>query len=289
MGTREKGIYRKMSKTKQIRRAAPASNDTLIDAIPQVVWVIRPDGLFEYTNRRLRDYSGLVLEQIYDRWAYLQFIHPDNQESCRARWQHALDTGTMFEYVERLRQSQTRKYRWFLVRVEPSRDEAGQIIKWIGIGTDIDEQKRMEETLRSGQERADALMRSKIIGINIIEGEQIVDANDTFLRMTGYTREDLRAGRMNAMHMTPPEYLARTQQAHQELATRQTMTPYEKEYLCQDGSRLPVLVCGVVLQHHPFQAIGFVLDNSARKELEQRKDDFISIASHADWSTSESR
>jgi PAS domain S-box-containing protein len=98
--------------------------------------------------------------------------------------------------------------------------------------------------------------------------------------MTGYTREDLGAGRLNWMHMTPPEYLARTQQAHQELATQQSMTPYEKEYVCKDGSRLPVLVCGVVLQYYPFQLIGFVLDNSARKELEQRKDDFISMASH---------
>jgi signal transduction histidine kinase len=58
------------------------------------------------------------------------------------------------------------------------------------------------------------------------------------------------------------------------------MTPYEKEYVCKDGSRLPVLVGGVVLQHHPLQVIGFALDNSARKELEQRKDDFINMASH---------
>jgi PAS domain S-box-containing protein len=106
-----------------------------------------------------------------------------------------------------------------------------------------------------------------------------VDANDTFLHMTGYTREDLCEGRMNVMHMTPPEYLARTQQAHQELATQQSVT-YEKEYVCKDGSRLPVLVGGVVLKDHPFQGIAFVLDNSARKELEQRKDDFISMASH---------
>jgi PAS domain S-box-containing protein len=98
--------------------------------------------------------------------------------------------------------------------------------------------------------------------------------------MTGYTREDLRAGRMNWMHMTPPDYLARTQQAHQEAITQQSITPYEKAYLCKDGSHLPVLVCGTILKHHPFQHIVFVLDNTARKELEQRKDDFISMASH---------
>jgi PAS domain S-box-containing protein len=161
----------------------------------------------------------------------------------------------------------------------PVRDETGQVIKWFGTCTDIEDQKRIEEALRQSQQRANVLMNSSMIGIKITQGEQIVDANDTFLRMTGYTREDLRAGRMNVLHMTPPEYLARTRQVHQELASQQSIT-YEKEYVCKDGSRLPVLVCGVVLQHQPFQMIGFVLDNSARKALEQRKDDFIGMASH---------
>ncbi|HEX4715128.1 MAG TPA: PAS domain-containing sensor histidine kinase, partial [Ktedonobacteraceae bacterium] len=95
-----------------------------------------------------------------------------------------------------------------------------------------------------------------------------------------YTYEDLYEGRINWMQMTPPEYLARTLQANQELTT-QSMTPsYEKEYVCKDGSRLPVLVGLVTLPHRLHQSIAFVLDNSVRKELEQRKDAFISMASH---------
>jgi PAS domain S-box-containing protein len=186
----------------------------------------------------------------------------------------------MFENEERLKNGQTGEYRWFLSRAVPVRNEAGQIIKWFGTCTDIDERKRMEEALRQSQERASALMNSNIIGIFIAEGEQVVDANDTFLRMVGYTREDLRAGRMNWKSMTPADYQDRTQQTHREMTARQSLTPYEKEYIRKDGSRLPVLVGGVVLQHHPCQAVIFVLDNSARKELEQRKDDFISMASH---------
>src|SRR5258708_31729530 len=215
-----------------------------------------------------------------ERWARLPFIHPDDREGTRALWQHALDTGAMYEHEERFRKSQTGAYRWFLARAMPVRDENGQIVNWFGTWIDIDDQKRMEEALRDSQERASVLMNSSIIGIFVDKGEQIVDANDTYLRMTGYTREDLRAGRMNWMHMTPPEYLARTRQARQELAPHQSIIPYEKEYVCQDGSRLPVVVGGVVLEHHPRQCINFVLDNSARKELEQRKDDFIGMASH---------
>ncbi|GHO87189.1 hypothetical protein KSZ_51950 [Dictyobacter formicarum] len=160
------------------------------------------------------------------------------------------------------------------------RDETGQIVKWFGTCTNIEDQKRIEEALRQSQEHVSILMNSNIIGIFVDEGEQIVEANDTFLRMTGYTREDLCEGRINWRHMTPPEYLALTLQANQALDAQHVVTPYEKEYVCKDGSRLPALVGAVLLQHHPRQAIGFVLDNSARKELEQRKDDFINMASH---------
>ena len=253
----------------------------LAEAVPQLVWTKRPDGQFEYTNQRWCDYIGLTLEQIQsDKWAYLQAVHPDNREGNRAHWQHALGTGAMFEYGQRLRNAQTGEYRWFLVRGMPVRDDTGQVVKWFGTCTDIEEQKRIEEALRQSQERVSVLMNSNIIGITIAEGEQIVDANDTFLRMTGYTREDLRAGRINWKYMTAPEYRARAQQAQQELITQQSMTPYEKEYTCKDGSRLPVVIGRIPLQANPFQTIGFVLDNSARKELEQRKDAFISMASH---------
>jgi signal transduction histidine kinase len=66
----------------------------------------------------------------------------------------------------------------------------------------------------------------------------------------------------------------------QELDTQHAIVPYEKEFVCKDGSRLPVVVGRVALRTNPSQAIGFMLDNSARKELDQRKDDFINMASH---------
>ncbi|BCL79450.1 PAS domain-containing sensor histidine kinase [Ktedonobacteria bacterium brp13] len=262
-------------------KASEANWRVLAETVPQLVWTTRPDGQQEYANQRWCDYMELTLEHMQsDRWAPLPFIHPDDREGNRARIQHALDTGEMFEHEERLRNGQTGAYRWFLTRALPVRDETGQIVKWFGTSTDIEDQKRTEEALRQSQEQVHALMNSSIIGIFLAEGENIVDANDTYLRMTGYTRKDLCEGRVNWMHMTPPDYLARTLQAHQELATQQQMTPYEKEYVCKDGSHLPVLVGGVAVQHHPFQHINFVLDNSARKELEQRKDNFISMASH---------
>jgi len=250
----------------------------LLDAIPQLVWTRRPDGFVDYTNQRWRDYTGMTTEQAQgDGWLS---IHPDDWPRIQARWQSAVQTGRPYEGEQRLRNGTTGVYRWFLVKAVPLKDARGQIVKWFGTCTDIDEQKRAEEALRQGQARINFLMNSSLIGIFVSEDDQVVEANETYLRMTGYTREDLREGRISWLRMTAPEYAAQTQQARQELAVAHHVTRYEKEYICKDGSRLPVVVGAVALRLDPHQVIGFVLDNSARHELEQRKDDFISMASH---------
>jgi PAS domain S-box-containing protein len=214
-------------------------------------------------------------------WTHLQFIHPDDRAGNQALWQHAQDTGTMYEHEERLRNGQNGAYRWFLMRAMPMRDEAGQILKWFGTCTDIEDQKRIEEALRQSQEHIRAFIDSNIIGIVSLEEEEdvLVDANEAFLHLTGYTREDVRSRTLTRAKIIASEQPL-FQHALQELAERGHHTPIETEVVCQDGSRLPIVTGAVLLQESPRQIISFVLDNSARKELEQRKDAFISIASH---------
>ena len=254
----------------------------LAEALPQLVWVVGPDGLNEYVNQRCGDYLGLTAEHMQSNpWAYLQFIHPDDRAGSQALWQHALDTGTMYEHEERLRNGQNGEYRWFLMRAMPMRDEAGQILKCFGTCTDIEDQKRIEEVLRQNQERIRALINSNIIGIVSLEEEEdvLVDANEAFLHLTGYTREDVRSRTLTRAKIIAPEQPL-FQHALQELAERGQHMPIETEVVCKDGSRLPIVTGAILLQKGPRQIISFVLDNSARKELEQRKDDFISMASH---------
>lgn len=266
-------------RTEQRLKTSEENWRVLTETVPQLVWTTRPDGLVEYWNQRWYDYSGSSPEQaLGHRWS--QFLHPDDYQHTMTVWHHALATGEPYEIEYRLKDGQTGEYRWFLTRGVPVRDETGRIIKWFGTGTDIEDQKRVEEALRQSQARINFLMNSSIIGIFVSEDDQVVEANETYLRMTGYTREDLRAGSISWLRMTAPEYAAQTQQARKELVVPQHVTRYEKEYIGKDGSRLPVVVGAVALRLDPLQVIGFVLDNSARKELEQRKDDFISMASH---------
>jgi PAS domain S-box-containing protein len=253
----------------------------LIDAIPHLVWIMRPDGRCEYCNQRWCDYTGMTFQQAQgDGW--LQAIHPDDQQPTLVVWQRAVQTGMPYETEQRVRQGTTGAYRWFLVRAMPHKDRQGTIVKWVGTSTDIDEQKRTEEALRQSQERIRALIDSNIIGItsNEWEGEVIVEANDAWLHMTGYTREDVRSRTLTRVKITPPEQAPLFERALQEVAVHGQHTPFETELVCKDGSHLPILAGGVLFQDRPRQMVSFVLDNSARKELEQRKDAFISTASH---------
>jgi PAS domain S-box-containing protein len=254
----------------------------LAETVPQLVWTIRAeDGLSDYFNRRFCDYTHATWEQLHG-YGWSQFLHPDDSERTLAVREHALRMGIPYEVEYRFREGQTGCYRWFLARAMPVRDEAGQIVKWFGTCTDIDEQKRTEEALRQSQAYIRALMNSNIIGIVSVEGEEevLVEANEAFLQMSGYTREDLDRRTLSRARLSPPEDAQIFERAHQELAAHGQHTPLETELVCKDGSRLPTLVGGVLFQDHPRQVVGFVLDNSARHELEQRKDAFISMASH---------
>jgi signal transduction histidine kinase len=90
----------------------------------------------------------------------------------------------------------------------------------------------------------------------------------------------VRSRTLSRRKITPLEQAPLFERAIQEITTQGQFTPFETEVICRDGSRLPVVLGGVLFQEQPPQLVSFVLDNSARKELEQRKDDFISMASH---------
>ncbi len=269
---------------KQAEQRLKASEENLrvlAETVPQLVWTTGPDNRLDYCNQRYCEFTHAAFEQLQGH-GWRQFLHPEDAEGVMALRDQTLYTGEPFESECRLRNGQTGEYRWFLARGAPVRDETGQIVKWFGTNTDIEDQKRIEEALRQSQQRASALMNSNIIGITSSEweGEVMVEANEAFLQMTGYTQEDIDRRTLTRARITLPEDAQLYERAIQELAAHGQHTPFETELVCKDGSCLPILVGGVLFQDRPRQFVAFVLDNSARKELEQRKDAFISMASH---------
>src|SRR5262249_15885906 len=102
------------------RKRAEEDLRTLVDAIPNFVWMLSPDGAAEYGNRRWCDYTGRTREE-FEGIGWLQFIHPDDQQHSREVWSTAVHTGEAYEVEHRIK-SRTGDYRWFLTRGIPSRD-----------------------------------------------------------------------------------------------------------------------------------------------------------------------
>jgi PAS domain S-box-containing protein len=110
------------------------------------------------------------------------------------------------------------------------------------------------------------LVDANIVGIIIWELDgRILEANDAFLNMLGYDREDLISGRLNRTNLTPAEWRDRDARTVEELKRMGTVQPFEKEYFRKDGSRVPVLLGGVMLEQSPNQGVSFVLDLTERK------------------------
>src|SRR5271154_2425904 len=123
---------------------------TIIDAIPAQVWCALPDGSIEFQNRPWLEYSGLSAEESRG-WSWRNVIHPDDVEQFFNNWCEIRASHTLGEMEARFRHSDG-EYRWFLVRAVPMWDESGNISKWLGTNTDIDDRKRAE-TLLAGENR----------------------------------------------------------------------------------------------------------------------------------------
>ena len=116
-----------------------------VDAIPTLAWSARPDGSAEFLNRRWLDYTGLSAEEASD-WGWTAAVHTEDRDRLMDFWRHLLASGEAGEIEARLRRYDG-DYRWFLFRVEPVRDNHGNIFKWYGANTDIEDRKRAEALL----------------------------------------------------------------------------------------------------------------------------------------------
>ena len=122
----------------------------VVDTIPTMVWSTLPDGSLDLINRPWVEYLGHTREDLR-RHGWERVLHPDDAAETAKTWSAALAAGTPYEHETRIRQADG-AYRWFLVRAAPLRDERGEIVRWFGSTTDIEDRKRAEMLL-SGEKR----------------------------------------------------------------------------------------------------------------------------------------
>jgi PAS domain S-box-containing protein len=130
------------------------SQDSLrlvIDTIPGMVWSGLPDGTFDFVNQPWLRYLGLSWEELSAQGGLRSVVHPDDLERSDARWSATRATGRHTDHELRMRRADG-QYRWFLTRALPLHDEQGNIVRWYGTATDIEDRKRTEMLL-GGEKR----------------------------------------------------------------------------------------------------------------------------------------
>lgn len=268
--------FHDMTARKKTEEALRQSRDAfrlLIEAMPQLVWITDASGCWEYANQQWYAYTDRgTPEGLAEDW--ISSVHPDDHLKGQTLWQTSLLTSRPLQVEARLRQGKTGVYRWFLVRAVPITLASGQIWKWVGTCTDIHEKKSIEEALRESEVRFRRLVDSNLIGIMIADlSGTIQEANDAFLNLVGYSREEVTRGQVRWATITPPEYRAREAQALSELHTTRMFQPFEKEYVAKDGRHVPVLVGGTIFRKtgDKPRALCFVVDLTAQKAAEEER------------------
>ena len=162
---------------------------------------------------------------------------------------------------------------YYCSRMVPEFASDGSVEYVLGIAYDITAQKRTEVALRESESRARRMIASNLIGIMFGDfNGRIVEVNNALCEILGYTPEEALSGNLNWVELTPPEYRPLDLHALEELKTTGTHTPFEKEYIRKDGSRVPVLVGAAYLGGPDKIGVGFVLDLSDRKRAEAERD-----------------
>jgi PAS domain S-box-containing protein len=203
------------------------------------------------------------------RATVLQRIHPDDRDRVYNEAQEALhqksDHTTEFRIVlpdGTVKYLEAVAHHLFSAR--------GELVEVVGTNVDVTERKRAEQALRESEAKIRRLVDANIIGIFIWDFEgRIIEANNAFLCMVDYDREDLASGRIRWTELTPPEWRDRDRQLVQELKLTGSLHPFEKEYFRKDGSRVPVLIGVASFEQGGNQGVAFVLDLTERKRAEE--------------------
>jgi PAS domain S-box-containing protein len=167
---------------------------------------------------------------------------------------------------------------WANVITMALKDQNGDLQGFARVVRDFSDRHEKDEKLRRGRGRLRPLpAEAAIAGIVSGEFERIPEANDAFLDLVGYSREDLAAGRLIWPDLTPKEYIALDEFAHEEGLRFGACSPFEKELIRKDGSRVPVLVATAVLKLSPFRWITFVTDLRERDRQENIDGDVAEV------------
>jgi formate hydrogenlyase transcriptional activator len=260
---------------------------TVIDTVPSFLWTSLPDGSKEYLNKRWYEYTGLPLEQ-GKGWGWKVVVHPDDLDRLVREWQALLDAPKPGELETRIRRYDG-EYRWFLIRVVPQFDAEGNVVRWFGSNTDIEDRKRAEKKLleeeRELRRITDAIPQTIVVLDS--KGHPLY-ANQAMLDHTGLTMQDVLISDFRA-RIYHPEDLERVREERKAGLARGLPFEIEQRVRRKDGQYRWLL-----LRYNPFRdeqgrlvrwyATGTDIDDRRRAE-DRTKNENIALREDVDHSS----
>jgi PAS domain S-box-containing protein len=241
----------------------------VIDSIPTLVWRARPDGVPDFLNQPALDYTGLSPDQAELGWP--RAFHPEDKKGMLVKWSAIRESRMPGSLEARLRRFDG-EYRWFFFQAVPLRDESGNIVKWYGSSTDIEDRKRTEQELRRSEAKLIEAQRVSQTGSfvwNLATGERV--GSKEFFRILGFDQPHSVTFEM-VLERAHPEDRSGVEGIIDRAARSGRDLDYEHRLLMPDGSvryvhvvAHPVKGAGGQLEY-----IGAVVDITATKQAEER-------------------
>jgi PAS domain S-box-containing protein len=243
---------------------------TVIDTIPGLVWSAFPDGGVELCNQRWLQYTGMSSSEV--RAAdWMAAIHPDDRSDLMDKWRVSLTQGESFEAEARMRRADS-SFRWFLIQAVPLRDSGGEVVRWYGTNTDIEELKLAQEELRRQTSRLDELFEQSPEAVAVVSADdRIVRVNKEFIRMFGYEPDELLGRPLNDLIV--PEAELESSRAYTRLLKQGGRVEVETIRRRKDGTEIYVSLLAVsVRTTSGEQVVNYAIyrDITERKRSEER-------------------
>jgi PAS domain S-box-containing protein len=254
--------YRQAEQRKRAEKALQESNQRIVNILENITsafFALNQDGQFTYLNWRAEQILQTTREELLGKNIWDEFPQLMGSRFYQ-EYQKATSDRVSITFEEFYQPLNT----WFEVHAYLGQDGLGVYFR------NINKRKRAEKALRESEARFRRLFDCNIVGIIFADFRgAITQANDLFLQMVGYTQEDLLQGKLRWDEMTPPEYRHLDTLALEQSKEPRVATPWEKEFIRQDGSRVPVLIGGALLDGLDEHVIAFVLNISDRKRVEE--------------------